>query len=171
MLKFMKSWCEGIIIAVFISIIIEMLVPEGNNKKYIKVVSGIFIIFVILNPILENINMEMDIDFQNVFQLETIETSSDFNNNMKDVYIIGIEDTIKNEISEKGYVVDSVKVMVDSNYENIEKIEIVLCKSNNISIEPINIGEDKIVQEDIELKNFISEKYQIDIDKVFVFQN
>ena len=73
--------------------------------------------------------------------------------------------------SEKGYVVDSVKVMVDSNYENIEKIEIVLCKSNNISIEPINIGEDKIVQEDIELKNFISEKYQIDIDKVFVFQN
>ena len=171
MLKFMKSWCEGIIVAVFISIIIEMLVPEGNNKKYIKVVAGIFIIFVILNPILENINMEMDIDFENIFQLETIETSSDFNNNMKDVYIIGIEDAIKNEISEKGYGVHSVDVMVDSNYENIEKIEIALSNNTNISIEAINIGEDKIVQEDnIELKKFISEKYQIDINKVFVFQ-
>ena len=43
-----KSWCEGIIVAIIISIIIEMLVPDGNNKKYVKVVIGIYIIFVTL---------------------------------------------------------------------------------------------------------------------------
>ena len=31
-----RQWCEGIIIAVIISIIIEMIIPEGKNKKYIK---------------------------------------------------------------------------------------------------------------------------------------
>ena len=36
MINFMKTWCEGIIVAVMISIIIELLIPEGNNKKYVK---------------------------------------------------------------------------------------------------------------------------------------
>lgn len=172
MLKFMKSWCEGIIVAVLISIIIEMIVPEGNNKKYIKVVAGIFIMFVILNPILENINMGMNIDIENVFQVESIDTSAHFNNNMKDVYIMGIEDTIKNKISEKGYCVNNVSVMVDSNYENIEKIEIELSKGNNIFVEPIDIGkEPKEQEENIELKQFIAENYQMSIEQIFIFQN
>lgn len=34
-----KSWSENIIIVVIISIIIEMILPDGNSKKYVKVVS------------------------------------------------------------------------------------------------------------------------------------
>ena len=55
-----KSWCEGIIVAIIISIIIEMLVPDGNNKKYVKVVIGIYIIFVTLNPIFQLLNYQFD---------------------------------------------------------------------------------------------------------------
>lgn len=52
MIEFLRSWCEQIMICVFISIIIEMLVPTGNIKKYVKACTGVYIIFVILNPIL-----------------------------------------------------------------------------------------------------------------------
>ena len=45
MIEWIKNWTEGIIIAVIISIIIEMLVPDGKNKKYVKVVSGIYILY------------------------------------------------------------------------------------------------------------------------------
>ena len=31
-----RAWCEGIIIAIIISIIIEMILPDGKNKKYVK---------------------------------------------------------------------------------------------------------------------------------------
>ena len=38
MIGIIRNWCEGIIIAIIISVIIELLVPEVNNKKYVTVV-------------------------------------------------------------------------------------------------------------------------------------
>lgn len=63
MVLFLRNWCEQIIISIFISIILEMLIPAGNIKKYVKVVVGIYIMFVILNPIISNIQ---NIDFENI---------------------------------------------------------------------------------------------------------
>ena len=62
MIEWIKTWTSEIIIAVIISIIIEMLVPDGKNKKYVKVVSGIYILYTIINPFL-NIS---DIKFESV---------------------------------------------------------------------------------------------------------
>lgn len=39
MIESIKTWTENIIIVVIISIIIEMILPDGSNKKYVKVVS------------------------------------------------------------------------------------------------------------------------------------
>ena len=36
MVKFINSWAQGIILAVIIATIIEIILPEGNNKKYVK---------------------------------------------------------------------------------------------------------------------------------------
>lgn len=33
-----SSWAEQIVVAVIIATIIEMILPNGNNKKYIKAV-------------------------------------------------------------------------------------------------------------------------------------
>ncbi len=66
MIVFLRSWCEQIIISIFISMIVEMFVPAGNIKKYVKVVVGVYIMFVILNPIISNIG---NIDFENIGSL------------------------------------------------------------------------------------------------------
>ena len=47
-------WASQIIIAVIIGTIIEMILPKGNNKKYIKVVIGVYILFTILSPVITN---------------------------------------------------------------------------------------------------------------------
>ena len=190
MVKFMKSWCEDIIIAIIISIIIELLIPDGNNKKYVKVVVGIFLIFVILNPVLEKVNFDFEIE--NVFKQEIVEISANLNKDIKEVYVDGIENTIKSQLEEKGYFVKNVKVIVDNNYENIEKIEVEILKNENnetlnqdknqrineiedmkeIKIEQITIGKNKIEDEDnIELKNFISENYQVAINQIYILEN
>lgn len=62
-MEFITSWVQGIIIAVIIGSIIEMLIPNGNSKKYIKVVIGIYVLFTILSPILGKIT---NIDFNNI---------------------------------------------------------------------------------------------------------
>ena len=38
----LKAWCENILVAVMISTLIEMMLPEGKTQKYIKVVIGIY---------------------------------------------------------------------------------------------------------------------------------
>ena len=61
MIKFFRSWCEELILASFIVSILEMLMPEGKNKKYLKVLTGIFIILVMLNPLL---SLKNKVDFE-----------------------------------------------------------------------------------------------------------
>ncbi len=158
-----KQWCEGIIIAVVISVIIEMIIPDGKNKKYIKVIIGIYIMFVTLSPILEILNY--DFNFDKVFDYETIEVSKNLDSNIKDIYIAGIENTIKSEIEEMGYNIDSIKIYTDINYENIEKIELKVNGRTN-EIQEIVIGkktESKKYNDIVELlmKNYCVSSEQI----------
>ena len=159
-----KQWCEGIIVAVIICIIIESLVPEGNNKKYIKVVVGIYIIYVTLIPIFNLLDYELNIE-KNFSSFEYEEVSTDLGNDIKDVYVLGIEENIKDEVKQFGYEVEYVNVYVDSNYENIEKIELKLReKTENLLVKPIVIDstQNNLKQENFsEIKAFISENYLV----------
>ena len=47
MVNWISSWAQGIVIAVIISTIIEMILPNGNIKKYVKTVIGVYIVFAI----------------------------------------------------------------------------------------------------------------------------
>ena len=52
MINWISNWAQGIIVAVIIGTIIEMVLPEGNCKKYVKVVIGIYILFSIISPVI-----------------------------------------------------------------------------------------------------------------------
>ena len=52
----MSTWAKSIILAVIVSTIIQMILPEGNNKKYIKTVIGLYILFTIISPIISKIS-------------------------------------------------------------------------------------------------------------------
>ena len=52
MIKYISSWAEGIIVAVIIASIIEMILPKGNTEKYIKTVIGIYILYTIISPVI-----------------------------------------------------------------------------------------------------------------------
>ena len=79
MIGIIRGWCEGIIIAIIISVIIELLIPEGNNKKYVKVVVGIYIIFVTINPILKLIDYDFNFeDLEILGEVVKVENNSAF---------------------------------------------------------------------------------------------
>ena len=46
-MSWMSHWANGVIVAVILATIFEMILPEGNNKKYIKTVIGVFVLFTI----------------------------------------------------------------------------------------------------------------------------
>lgn len=167
MIGIIRNWCEGIIIAIIISLIIELLIPEGNNKKYVKVVIGIYIVFVVINPLLKF--LDYNFDFYEIFDIQTQETHSEIDSNIKDIYITGIEENIKKEIEDLGYIVNNVEVDVDNNYENIEKIILKINgkKSENTIIEPVIIGENKQENDNYEdIIKLLSENYLVNNNQI-----
>lgn len=157
-----RQWCEELIIAIVLCIIIESLIPNGNNKKYAKVIIGIYIIFVTINPILDLLNY--DFEFNKIFDKEYEEVSGNLNYDMKDVYIIGIEESIKKDIEELGYQVEDVDILLDSNYENIKKIEVeVLQDKNNLKTQ--NTILDKNYRDIFEI---LKQNYLVDEEKILL---
>ena len=43
MIDFIKQWENQIIVAIIIATIFEMILPNSNNKKYIKMIIGIYV--------------------------------------------------------------------------------------------------------------------------------
>ena len=163
MIEFIRNWCESLVIAVAISIIIEMLLPEGNNKKYVKVVIGIYIIFVIISPICEITSFKTDfksiLNFKELDSSSNIKTSNnldEYTNGIRQVYLSGIENSIKEEVTNLGYLVDSVKIFANSDYSNIEKIQIKIISKNEKNDNNINIIKPVV----IEKENFENDKYE-----------
>ena len=121
MIEKFNLWSESLVVAIAITTIIEMLLPEGNNKKYMKMVCSIYILFTIVNPILSlnKINIK---DFK--IQDETINAFSYNTETITDVYIKTYENEIKNKLIEEGYNLSNVKLNLDYSLENIESMQI-----------------------------------------------
>jgi stage III sporulation protein AF len=166
----LKAWCEGIVIAIIISTIIEMIIPDNKSKKYVKVVIGIYIMFVCLNPILEL--LKYDLNFENIFDIETVEASTSVDSKIKDVYVLGIEEKIKEDVESIGYILEDVQVFVDSNYEEINGINLKIKSKqseNIVEIEKINIGKQTDEKENYEdIVNLLVTNYLVSKDKIFI---
>ena len=156
MIEFFSSWAKGIGVTVVIISIIEMLLPNNNSKKYIRMVLGIYLIFNIVSPVIKN----KDIFNVNNINLNetTIITSSEkvdqtsMNKRIKKLYEQKLEKDITKKLKEKGYEVKlcSVTTQVSTNENEetkINKIKVNVDKTNDKNkIEDKNT-ESKIVTE------------------------
>ena len=182
MVRWLSSWGQGVIVAVVVSVIIEMLLPNGSSKKYVRVVIGIYILFTIISPVISSLpNGKINVnDIFNTSQYETEISKSDENiskkieasNNrtIKDIYISNLEADIRSKLKEKGYEVSDayIKVKDDENY-TIEKIDLSVYKvsknktqtgsSNRITINSIEIevGKSSNIIEEQENNNVIND--------------
>ena len=59
MISKINIWAQGIVIATIIATVIQLILPENKNKKYIKIVVGIYILFCIIHPVIgKSINLD-----------------------------------------------------------------------------------------------------------------
>lgn len=123
MINFVVDCVESMIIAIIFIIIIEMLLPNGSNKKYIKMISGIYLMFTVLNPFLELFDKDIDIDlFKNI---ETAETSSNVSDEyLRNYYTESFKSVIKANLKEFGYEVNEIVLELDETNSEILQITI-----------------------------------------------
>ena len=158
MIDWISTWAQSIIIAVIIATIIEMILPSGSSKKYIKVVTGIYILFTIISPVITKFTgktlavsdiLELDSYVNEIKQKEVSQNLLAENNSasIKDIYTANLKSDIKNKLKQKGYNANNIVLTVgdDENY-TLNKIEIDIEK----------IKEDKQEVNEIEAVNKIN---------------
>lgn len=128
MIEWMSNWAQGIITAVIIATVIEMILPQGHNQKYIKMVLGIYILFAMITPIIQTFTKE-DFEFnlaeyEKYFQDQTYEVSSKAveqknDQNIQNIYVSNLKQDMKQKLKEKGYEV--VKIELEAELEDQEQ--------------------------------------------------
>ena len=189
MIEFLSSWAQGIIVAVIIATLIEMILPNSSSKKYVKVVIGMYILFTIVSPIIKKVGgKDINLNTINIEKYErqisksdnTISRKFEDNNtrSIKDIYVSNLKADISAKLKEKGYEIDTSDIQIkdDENY-TIVKITLKLIKmeqkqekNNEIVINTVEIGntisqkDSKTLSDDDkqEVKDYISETYDID---------
>ena len=189
MVAFFSSWAQGIIVAVIVATIVELLLPNGSSKKYVKVVVGIYILFSIIAPVVNKF-ANQDINANEIFNLDKYEEKMENSNNsilqkiesnnsrtVKDIYVSNLEADIKAKLKDKGYEATSIyiKAKDDENY-TIESISMTIKKNekkesrNEITIGTITINKSKnntVTDEEIsrqnkqEIKEYLAKTYDI----------
>lgn len=126
MVSFISSWAQGIILAVIISCIIELILPEGNNKKYVKTVIGIYILFVIIYPLTPVIsNKKIDINdaingiTDQISKFEGVDITLETNSYIEEIYIEKLQKDISQKLKEEGYNIDFLKLYIETENESI----------------------------------------------------
>lgn len=165
-MEFITSWVQGIIIAVIIGSIIEMLIPNGNSKKYIKVVIGVYIVFSIVSPVISKFTgnefkLDSIIDINKYedkiasYEVDTKNLENTNNSNIKEVYILNLKKDIKAKIEDKGYIVNSIQIEIENTEEYKPKnIDITISKrQSKEKIEENKVNEIEKINIEVKIEN------------------
>lgn len=197
MIKFINSWAQGIILAVIIATIIEIVLPEGKNKKYVKTVIGIYILFTIIYPL---INKFTKVNINTLIENATKQTSTyqesnslkiDTDKYIESTYKKKIEEDIKNKAKEKNLNITFLNVYIETEDENrygmlnnlvmkVKKEKVNEKNSNTVNqIKEVNISKNvqnnetiaskTVTEKEInEFKEYINTTYYLDKEKIHI---
>lgn len=188
MISFISKWIEQITISVIIVSIFEMILPNGNLKKYIKVVLGIYIIFSIISPF---------VDSKALYKIETTKvdkfideieensqkqiSSSNIDARLEKLYIKEIEEDISKRVKEYGYKVNKCEIDADLKNKNtnsgIHKIKLILEEEKIGKIQEVNISanqandEKSKTMDEVDLENVSESEEEKDINNLKKLSN
>ena len=160
MIEFLSSWAKGLGVVIVIVSVLEMLLPNNKTKKYIRMVLGVYVIFNIIAPFIQNKDV-FDINDLNLDEYQSIETSSvdqtSMNERIKVLYEQELEKDIIKKLEEKGYETSKCKVTAqisdDEKETKINKIKLNIEKKNDIEkTKKQDKTEEKIVTERQKIK-------------------
>ncbi len=163
MIEFFSSWAEQIVLAVIIATIIELILPNNKNKKYIQMVIGVYILFNILSPVVANKDLLTSIDeydleqYNNTTNSQYVIDQSSMDKRLEKIYLEELENNITKKFEEKGFVIS--KCTIDAELDTSQK---------NAGIHLIKVTvEDTANESGInQIKNEIISEYEIDESKI-----
>lgn len=159
MINFLSSWAEQVILAVIIATILELILPNSKNKKYVQMVIGIYVLFNIISPVIKN-KEKLLFDETSLDKYITTSTKieqSSMDERLEKIYLDELENNIKLKFKDAG--IEIVKCNIDAELDTTKKNAGI----HSIDIKVKNVSDEQIISK---IKQEIIEEYEISEDKV-----
>ena len=161
MIEIISSWAKSLGVAIILVSILEMILPNNKTKKYIRMVLGIFIIFNIISPFIQNKDA-LDLTSINIEEYYKNETTSNKNEEklnqtsmdqrIKELYQEELEKDIESKLESNGYKINNCKVEAklpeNEDEIGIEKIKLKIEEKNTEKQKEENNNEQEKTIED-----------------------
>lgn len=196
MIELLKGWILNIVVVMILIIFVEIIIPSDKFKKYVKLVTGLVLMIVIINPIVTIMSKEHSLDklaIQSfaVFDESQIERQKQKLDSLQDSQIISVYEEkliehIKNDIllisemKEANVNVNLEKNVKSKAFGSILGIDAAIIDRNNNRantnelIKEVSINVEKTKEQEQSqdtkliklIKTKLSETYKIPVDKI-----
>lgn len=159
MINFLSSWAEQVILAVIIATILELILPNSKNKKYVQMVIGVYVLFNIISPIIKNKEKLVfsEIDFDKYITTSTKVEQSSMDARLEKIYLDELENNIKSKFKNAG--IEIIKCTIDAELDTTKKNAGI----HSIDVKVKNVDDEKKISK---IKQEIIEEYEISEDKI-----
>jgi stage III sporulation protein AF len=159
MISFLSSWAEQVILAVIIATILELILPNSKNKKYVQMVIGVYVLFNIISPIIKNKEKLVfsEIDLDKYITTSTKVEQSSMDARLEKIYLDELENNIKSKFKNAG--IEIIKCTIDAELDTTKKNAGI----HSIDVKVKNVDDEKKISK---IKQEIIEEYEISEDKV-----
>ena len=160
MINYLSSWAEQIVLAVIIATIIELILPNSKNKKYVQMVIGIYVLFNIISPVIKNKDIltfeEINLEKYASNSYEEVDQTS-MDKRLEKIYLEELEQNIKAKFEDNEITI--IKCTIDAELDTSKK---------NVGIHLIKIKikdpkNDELINK---IKQEILEEYEISEEKL-----
>lgn len=160
MLAELSKWILSIAGIISLSVLIELILPNGQMNRYIKGILSFLIVLVIILPLPKLMNEKINLD--NIFNYDqNIEADEDYLYQLNLDKINALQKQIENKIDSYGYKYISVYISADILNKNMK------IKSINVDLSHLVISENAEHNDIMKIKKDISKiiKSYIQIDE------
>lgn len=159
MINFLSSWAEQVILAVIIATILELILPNSKNKKYVQMVIGVYVLFNIISPIIKNKEKLVfsEIDLDKYITTSTKVEQSSMDARLEKIYLDELENNIKSKFKNAG--IEIIKCTIDAELDTTKKNAGI----HSIDVKVKNVDDEKQISK---IKQEIIEEYEISEDKI-----
>lgn len=160
MINFLSSWAEQIVLAVIIATIIELILPNSKNKKYVQMVIGIYVLFNIISPVIKNKDIltfeEINLEKYASNSYEEVDQTS-MDKRLEKIYLEELEQNIKAKFEDNEITI--IKCTIDAELDTSKK-------NSGIHLIKIKIKDPKNDELINKIKQEILEEYEISEEKL-----
>ena len=158
-----SSWILSIAGIVCLSVLVELVLPDGQMNRYIKGIFSFIVVFIIISPLPKLLNKNIDIS--SIFSYEqSFQLDEEYLYQLNLDKLNSLQSAIEKEIKTNGY--ENVALYINADIFNNE----MQIKSVSVDLTQLVILENAEHRDIVKIKNHITTivKKHIDIDEEMI---